>query len=290
MEREALCFPCAWKLLCVHKSNESLKYNHMLIYGANTLVKDVIDVSLLYVAADQIQLASWWRSWKRSTLTATEVYKYVLVEISLRVTPSTLPCGVPIAHIVTSLLLYINICTADFLGCAADIRHCWERWREDRSDLSGWIFLCPTFCSQVLQLSCGTLLNCEMTHAGNSQGWKWRNRPCDTKPLNQCYHNKIKKSLLSVEEAGFGKADAYEYLLLIRASACIKAHSKLTSQCCRGLDIATAQLQRAGLELSAKSDFRRNKYDQYTSDSTLIWSCHPTTFNLNSIKMGLTTN
>lgn len=70
--REALCCPCAWKLLCVHKSNEILKYNHMFMCHANiTLVKDVIEVGLGCAVADQIQLASWWRSWKRSTLTAS---------------------------------------------------------------------------------------------------------------------------------------------------------------------------------------------------------------------------
>lgn len=95
----------------------------MLMCHANiTLVKDVIEVGLGCTVADQIQLASWCRNWKRSTLTASLVYKYVLVEISLRVTPSTLPCGVPIAHIVTSFLLCINICTVELLGCVANIK------------------------------------------------------------------------------------------------------------------------------------------------------------------------
>lgn len=85
--REASRCHYTWKLLCVRKSNESLKYNHMFMRHANiTLVKDVIEVGLGGAVADQIQLASWWRSWKRSTLTASWVYKYVLVEISLRVT------------------------------------------------------------------------------------------------------------------------------------------------------------------------------------------------------------
>lgn len=113
-------------------------------------LKDVIEVGLGCAVADQIQLASWWRSWKQSTLTASQVYKYVLVEISLRVTPSTPPCGVPIAHIVTSLLLYINICTAELLGCAADIKPYWKLRREDRSDLERgkrdeWVDLVPDF-------------------------------------------------------------------------------------------------------------------------------------------------
>lgn len=70
--REASCCPYTWKLLCVRKSNESLKYNHMLMCHANiTLVKDVIEVGFGCAVADQIQLASWWWSWKRSTLTAS---------------------------------------------------------------------------------------------------------------------------------------------------------------------------------------------------------------------------
>lgn len=89
----------------------------------------------LQPVADQIQWVSWCRSWKRSTLTASWVYKYVLLEISLRVTPSTPPCGLPIAHIVTSLLRYINICTAELLCCAVDIKAKWELRREDGSDL-----------------------------------------------------------------------------------------------------------------------------------------------------------
>lgn len=144
--REALCFPSTWKILCPRKSNESLRYNHMFMCHANiTLVKDVIEVGHGCAVADQIQLASWWQSWKRSTLTASYVYKYVLVEISLRVTPSTFPYGVPIAHTVISPLLYINICTSELLGCAASnssesLRERIVRPRETRDiGLSGWI-------------------------------------------------------------------------------------------------------------------------------------------------------
>lgn len=41
--------------------------------------------------------------------TTSEIYKYVLEEISLLANPSTLPLGVPIAHIVTSPPLTVNI-------------------------------------------------------------------------------------------------------------------------------------------------------------------------------------
>lgn len=158
MER-SLVFPCTWKLLCVHKSNKSLKYNHVFICLANTtLGLDVTELGRSCAVADQIQLAPWWWTWKQYSLTASQVYKYVFKGISPRVTPSTLPCGVLIAPIVTSLLLYINICTAELLGCAADIKPQWEgRW-VDRSDLRGWIW-CLTYCRQVSQCICCMLLN-----------------------------------------------------------------------------------------------------------------------------------
>lgn len=89
----------------------------MFICHANvTLSKDVTELGLSYADADQIQLAVMKLEAMHSNCW---VYKYVLIKISLRVSPHTLPCGGPIAQLVTALLLYVNICSEELLGCAA---------------------------------------------------------------------------------------------------------------------------------------------------------------------------
>ena len=167
--REALCrCPCAWKLLRVHKSNERQKYNHMFMCHANnTPVKDDTEASLGRAVAVQIQLASRCQRWNRSTLTASTVYKYVLVEISLRVTPSAPPRGFPIAHIVTSLLLFCKyLHCRNFLAEQPTLKppeRGWLRPGESGEMRWGWVGgskCLHLFAAKFLQFSCCMLLNC----------------------------------------------------------------------------------------------------------------------------------
>lgn len=86
-----------WKLLHVHKLNKSFK--HKLIFKCWTnilLIRDSLKLgfSCSYALNCWPNTASWWYI----KALCCNVYKYVLAEISWRLSPNTLPCGGPPAH------------------------------------------------------------------------------------------------------------------------------------------------------------------------------------------------